>query len=255
MGIKLVEVRGMTIGDDKPKVCIPLVGKTEKELVIEAKTIFRYKPDMIEWRVDYFNDFEDINSVKRTLNNIRNILPDYPMIFTCRSIEEGGYRKIEQGMQMNLIKEIIGTKQVDIVDIELTNGIDEVGRIVKEAHNNNIYVLVSYHNFVLTPSRVSIVNKLIEIQKSGCDIAKIAVMPEDLEDVINLLKATLEFKKKYAEIPFVTMAMSDKGVISRIAGYLFGSSITFAAGKEISAPGQIPIEDLRTAIEILLKYC
>ena len=49
----------------------------------------------------------------------------------------------------------------------------------------------------------------------------------------------------------MTMSMGGTGVISRLAGEVFDSAFTFGAGKEASAPGQIPIADLRKVLEIL----
>ncbi len=47
--------------------------------------------------------------------------------------------------------------------------------------------------------------------------------------------------------------MGPQGRLSRLAGGLFGSDITFASGRTPSAPGQIPIEHLRHAMAAL--YC
>ena len=41
------------------------------------------------------------------------------------------------------------------------------------------------------------------------------------------------------------------GAISRISGELFGSCVTFGAGKNASAPGQIPSEQLNMILEVL----
>ncbi|MDI4751558.1 type I 3-dehydroquinate dehydratase, partial [Salmonella enterica subsp. enterica serovar Anatum] len=41
------------------------------------------------------------------------------------------------------------------------------------------------------------------------------------------------------------------GVISRLAGEVFGSAATFGAVKKASAPGQISVADLRTVLTIL----
>jgi 3-dehydroquinate dehydratase I len=42
-------------------------------------------------------------------------------------------------------------------------------------------------------------------------------------------------------------------MISRLAGELFGSAFTFGAGKDISAPGQISVEELKTVLDIVHK--
>jgi 3-dehydroquinate dehydratase-1 len=53
------------------------------------------------------------------------------------------------------------------------------------------------------------------------------------------------------EVPMVTIAMGPEGKITRLAGGLFGSDITFAVGRESSAPGQIPINELRMGMALL----
>jgi 3-dehydroquinate dehydratase-1 len=44
------------------------------------------------------------------------------------------------------------------------------------------------------------------------------------------------------------MSMGGYGSVSRMVGIVFGSALTFAVGKSSSAPGQIPIEELRTVL-------
>ena len=76
-------------------------------------------------------------------------------------------------------------------------------------------------------------------------------MPKNYADVLTLLGATLKARTEVLEIPVVTMSMGAEGVITRLAGGLFGSDITFAIGKAPSAPGQIPIGELRRAMAVL----
>ena len=47
------------------------------------------------------------------------------------------------------------------------------------------------------------------------------------------------------------MSKGSLGVITRIAGEVFGSSMTFGAVGQVSAPGQIPVEKLQAAMDIL----
>ena len=47
--------------------------------------------------------------------------------------------------------------------------------------------------------------------------------------------------------------MAEIGLISRLAGEVFGSACTFGTGKEASAPGQIPVSELRNVLEIINK--
>ena len=85
----------------------------------------------------------------------------------------------------------------------------------------------------------------------GMDVAKIAVMPQSEKDVLILLEATSEMKQLHPETPVITMSMGKLGVISRIAGEVFGSALTFGTAGSASAPGQIPAEELKTMLEVL----
>lgn len=69
------------------------------------------------------------------------------------------------------------------------------------------------------------------IQLNG-DLPKIAVMPQCEIDVLTLLYATNEVKHKYPNNSIITMSMSGRGIISRIAGEIFGSCLTFGAAKK-----------------------
>lgn len=89
------------------------------------------------------------------------------------------------------------------------------------------------------------------MQDMGADIPKIAVMPRSAGDVLTLLSATEEMARCYADRPIITMSMSSQGVVSRLCGEVFGSSMTFGAVGQVSAPGQIPVDQLRQVLEIL----
>ena len=91
------------------------------------------------------------------------------------------------------------------------------------------------------------------MQELDADIPKIAVMPTNAQDVITLMDATNTMKTQYADRPIITVSMAGKGVISRLTGEVFGSAFTFGAGTDISAPGQMPVSELKTVLEILHK--
>ena len=76
-------------------------------------------------------------------------------------------------------------------------------------------------------------------------------MPKHYGDVLTLLSATNRARNETVRGPIVTMSMGPEGAVSRLAGGLFGSDITFAIGMQASAPGQIPIEELRKGMDLL----
>ena len=104
-----------------------------------------------------------------------------------------------------------------------------------------------------TPSKEEIISRLCAMQEKGADIPKIAVMPQSKKDVLTLLSATNEMAEEHANRPIITMSMAATGVISRLAGEVFGSCLTFGAAKKASAPGQMGVNDLKTVLETLHK--
>jgi 3-dehydroquinate dehydratase-1 len=82
------------------------------------------------------------------------------------------------------------------------------------------------------------------MQDCGADITKAAVMPQNEQDVLEVLKATLAMKQQYADRPFITMSMGRLGAITRLAGGLTGSALTFATAGRASAPGQLEAQAL-----------
>lgn len=248
---RTVEVRGITIGEGAPKICVPMVGVSVTQLLEEARYVQTLDLDAVEWRVDFFEHVEDIVKVKAALNEIRTIITDLPLVFTFRSAKEGGEKEVSTQFYFELNKSIAETGLVDIVDVELFNAEEDVKALIEAAHANNVFVIISNHDFQKTPSKEEIVSRLRKAQELGGDLPKIAVMPTSTADVLTLLDATNTMNEQYADRPIITMSMAGKGVISRLAGEVFGSALTFGAAKKASAPGQVNVSELRNVLALL----
>jgi 3-dehydroquinate dehydratase-1 len=122
------------------------------------------------------------------------------------------------------------------------------------ARGRGVRVLLAMHNFDETPPSDALLGHVRAMQALGADIAKFAVMPRSLDDVLRVFQVTAAARREYPHLPLATMAMGPMGVISRVAGFLYGSDMAFAVGKTASAPGQIPIADARRMTELLLRY-
>lgn len=108
-------------------------------------------------------------------------------------------------------------------------------------------VLASSHHFEGTPSVREMSDALYTMENRGADIVKLAVMPQSGKDVCALLEATME-RKEHSNKPMITMSMGQSGMLSRICGELTGSCVTFASGKQASAPGQIKADELKKVL-------
>ncbi len=246
-------MRPLTIGDLKlgegiPKICVPIVGRTVDEILMQAKEICLLPADLVEWRCDWYEDAHSTECVLGVATELRKRLGEKVLLFTFRTAEEGGEQLINHSQYIALNKSVIASGYVDMIDVELFRGDDVMEELVAYAREHGRHVVASNHDFDKTPMKEEIVRRLLRMQELGADIAKIAVMPQTKEDVQVLLEATKEVSQQDKSGPIITMSMSGLGRISRIQGEIYGSSVTFAAAREASAPGQIPVEEL---IELL----
>ena len=246
-----VEVRGVKIGEGVPKICVPIVGKTKEEILAAAKSFADVKMDVVEWRVDWFDGVFDFAQVEDVLKDLRPALGNTPILFTFRTSKEGGEKAIEPDAYAELNIKAAQTGYVDLIDVEIFTGDEIVKKIIDGAHAAGVKVIASNHDFFKTPAKADIIYRLRKMQDMNADIPKIAVMPQNKKDVLTLLAATEEMATNYADRPIITMSMAGTGVISRLCGEVFGSSMTFGAAKKASAPGQMGVNDLNTVLGLL----
>lgn len=110
--LNTVEVRNIKLGEGIPKICVPLVGKTNEEILEEAKFLKNVKFDLIEWRVDHYKDVEDIEKVKEIVKALRDEVKDVVILFTFRSKKEGGELEVSTEYYSELNKTIAQTKLI-----------------------------------------------------------------------------------------------------------------------------------------------
>jgi 3-dehydroquinate dehydratase-1 len=251
---KRIEVRGRPVGGGKlPLVCTPLVGANRDALLAEAREVASKRPDVVEWRVDFFEPIGRTGEVIDAGRELKAIFGDVPLLFTRRSTKEGGRPiPIDEPRLLELYDAICASGCIDLIDYELSNEPADVQHVRAQAHRNGVGLVLSFHDFDETPSADALVEKFMAMQGAGADVAKVAVMPKSREDVLTLLSATHQADQSL-HIPLISMSMGPLGVLSRICGWMFGSALTFAVGMGSSAPGQIPLDELRGAVDILRK--
>lgn len=249
--MKTIDIRGMIIGEGVPKIIVPIVEVEEEGILRLAEEANQSLADLVEWRVDFFSQAHDTEKVLSILSKIRKRIQDKVLIFTFRTKREGGEKEISPEQYIELNRAVAQSGLADLVDVEMFSETG-LGRMCTEAvHRAGALVIGSNHDFHGTPSKEELVFRLRTMQENGADIPKIAVMAKTPKDILTLLEATWEMCSQYADRPLITMAMSGLGSVSRISGEIFGSCATFGTIGRCSAPGQVSIEDLTKAMNVL----
>lgn len=251
---KPIELHGKPVAGGKfPLICTPLVGRTRDQILGEVQIVVAKKPDILEWRVDFFEDIANPAEVVSVASAIKAAAAGIPLLFTRRSMREGGEKiALSEEKVIALYRAMCESRQIDLIDFEMSNDLAHIALVREAAKANDIKLVLSFHNFSFTPGLETLGQRFLQAEQLGADIAKVAVMPRNLEDVLTLLGATLSASQKL-RIPLISMSMGPYGSLTRLFGWTFGSALTFAVGASSSAPGQVPIEDLNTVLSILQK--
>ncbi len=248
---KEIKIRNLVLGSGMPKICVPLTSSSLNALQKEAAEAKAASPDLVEWRADFFQGLYNKEELEEALKELTDILYPIPLLFTIRTKAEGGNADIsrEEYARFNLIAAASG--KTDLIDVEYFQLPEGDTSLVSALQTHGTEIIASSHDFQKTDGREVLLERFCQMNTSGADILKMAVMPREFEDVAAIMLATSEMVNKYTEKPVISMSMGSLGAITRIAGESFGSSVTFATVGAASAPGQLPIEDLRKMLNAL----
>lgn len=214
------------------KSIVASIGNSPVESAIKAKKL---GADILELRIDLM----DVGANK-TLQKLKKL--GLPLIITNRMKQEGG---AWEGSEDERIQKLLSLLPfADAVDIELCA--EKRDDVVKKAKSTEKKVIISTHDFQKTPRYDVMMGIINESFEAGADIAKLAVMPGSLEDVLRLLEITLHSKRAVC-----TIAMGNIGRHSRVIAPVYGSVMTYGYADKPTAPGQLKVDELKSMLNIL----
>lgn len=213
------------------KIAIPIFQNTKEAVIAVAEDCIDKGADVLEFRIDAL-DNPNSKEIKEIIEEI-----NFPMIATNRIASEGGSFKGSEEERVNLLLECIDL--VDYVDIELQSD----DKYISLLNEGSAKTIISYHDFEKTPN-LDEIYYIVEKEKELGDIAKVAFMPNDLDDTLKVLAILSHYSNTIA------ISMSDLGSYTRVMASKFNSPITFAAGTDVTAPGQIDIETMKSLLNM-----
>ena len=196
--------------------------------------------DVIEWRADFL----DKNEILTVAPAVFEKFAGREILFTLRTRGEGGQIDLTSEEYLAIIQDIQSIYHPDYIDFEFYSH-REVFEQMLEFSN----LVLSYHNFQETPENMMEI--LSELTSLSPKLVKVSVMAHNEQDVLDLMNYTRGFKTLNPEQEYVTISMGKVGKISRLTADLTGSSWSYASVGEESAPGQIPLENMRRIRELL----
>ena len=264
-----------------PAVAVSLTGPSLAHARAQARSAINAGADVLELRVDLLEETGALTAAPmdtaaaRVLECLRGVGEvangadadaGAPLLLTCRTAAEGGRAQLDDAAYGALLRSVLDgladwapERRPAAIDVEVQRGC--LRRVCEHAHTLGVDVVASFHDFEATPPDEVLEEVLARMASEGADLAKIAVWPTSADDVARLLGVCARATAGTGEgagpgVPVAAMSMGALGAVSRVAP-AFGTALTFAAVPDeqgetrASAPGQMPIQDVRRCLELL----
>lgn len=242
------------IQGERCAICVPIVGPTVEDILSQVKEAVKAKVDLIELRPDMWmkcsniSEDEYIPTIVTFVEEAYSKVADMPVLFTWRTIGEGGDTPLRSDNYIKLLQAIVDQDLVQAIDVELFAYTEENGSIIKQAHQQGMQTVMSYHNFQSTPDIETLHVYAERMVSVGAQVIKFALMPTTNDDVLSVLQFTKELTERYPQLPRITMSMGQLGQMTRTCGHVFGNCLTFGTLGQVSAPGQVEVEVLKQLV-------
>ena len=268
-----------------PAVAVSLTGPSLAQARTQARSAIDAGADVLELRVDLLEDagalaapdpldaatvaaqvLECLRGLREAIDTIDGADAGSPVLLTCRTAAEGGRAQLDDTAYGSLLRSVLDgltdwapERRPVAIDVEVQRGC--LPQVCTQAHGLGVDVVASFHDFETTPADEALEEVLARMAREGADLAKIAVWPTSADDVARLLGVCARATAGAGErsglgVPVAAMSMGALGAVSRVAP-AFGSALTFAVVPDeqgqarASAPGQLPIQDVRRCLELL----
>ena len=268
-----------------PAVAVSLTGPSLAQARTQARSAIDAGADVLELRVDLLEEagalaaptpldaataaaqvLECLRGLGEAIDTTDGANAGSPVLLTCRTAAEGGRAQLDDAAYGALLRSVLDgltdwapERRPAAIDVEVQRGC--LPQVCTQAHALSIDVVASFHDFEATPADEALEEVLARMAREGADLAKIAVWPTSADDLARLLGVCARATAGAGErsglgVPVAAMSMGALGAVSRVAP-AFGSALTFAVVPDeqgqarASAPGQMPIQDVRRCLELL----
>mgnify|MGYP002754439075 CR=1 FL=1 len=268
-----------------PAVAVSLTGPSLAQARTQARSAIDAGADVLELRVDLLEEagalaapdpldaatvaaqvLECLRGLREAIDTTDGADAGSPVLLTCRTAAEGGRAQLDDTAYGSLLRSVLDgltdwtpERRPAAIDVEVQRGC--LPQVCEQAHGLGVDVVASFHDFEATPADEVLEEVLARMAREGADLAKIAVWPTSADDVARLLGVCARATAGAGErsglgVPVAAMSMGALGAVSRVAP-AFGSALTFAVVPDeqgqarASAPGQMPIQDVRRCLELL----
>ncbi len=222
--------------------CISVSGLNIDELIEKANLARKYRPDLIELRLDLLQKIDPL-----VFEGIRNLIRGKE-ILTLRSSREGGHYNGPESRRVRLIQEMISILTPKYVDIEIST-LRSNKSIFRTVEKTSSAIIASFHDLKGKKTSRELGHVISEApERKSIFAIKIVREARSFDDNFRVLDLYNSFKSKSHLVAFCTGPL---GIFSRVLCLFMGSPYTYASlPEEPLASGQLDIETMRDAVRL-----
>ncbi len=202
--------------------------------------------------LDCLKALRGIEFAEVRLEKVKGITPEKVKTIMSSSARIVATCRPEGGMSDKKREQILAAaidNGATFIDLEIESEEGYRKGLADAARRKGCGIIISYHNYELTPPSEELKKIIGDCFKAGADIAKIACQANSQQDNARLMDLIGPSRN------VIAIGMGEKGAITRITGPFLGSPFTYASldtGKE-TAPGQMDYRTIQTAIDKLMQ--
>ncbi len=224
-------------------ISIPLVDDELDDIENKIEFIQKTGDVFLEFRFDYLKEFTNLDKILEKISKFKK-----QSIYTLRPKNEGGRFSEEESERSILIKKLALARPM-LLDLEY-NSISKNNELADFIDNNQVRILISWHDFTGTPKKEILIN-LIDRMRIFSNFIKIVTTAKSIDDSINILEL---YNVIDTSINLVAFSMGDLGIISRVLCNIVGDSpFTYTTIEKAVAPGQLTINQMRSIYSLFHK--
>jgi len=227
-------------GSSRGGICVAVAAPDTRSAISSVRPVID-QVDVVEIRLDAMSE-SHIGELCAGISR--------PLLFTNRPQWEGG---AFQGPDEDRIQPLLEAvkNRAAFVDLELKTSGSHRDRLLEELQGSETRLILSHHNFEMTPDPAALSEILRQQIDSGAHIGKIVTMAHDHFDVLRVLNLQCEAEKFH--FPLIAFCMGEAGKLSRVVTLLLGGFMTYAALDETqaTAPGQLTVPELKSSLSFL----
>ncbi|MEU4762997.1 type I 3-dehydroquinate dehydratase [Actinosynnema sp. NPDC023794] len=197
-----------------------------------AKAALAAAVDVAELRIDQFAK-SDPDHVLEQIAAFRGL----PVLATVRAAHEGGGWTGSDEERLALFRAVAPV--VDAVDVELSSHAI-VADVIAAAREHDALVIVSYHDFDVTPPVDELAGIVADAKAAGADVVKISTMATAKADVKALASLLTDADD---DTELIVIAMGAIGSVSRIFFPALGSRLTYSFLEHRPTSGQLDYDE------------